>query len=171
MWPKKGKLLPVKIFTVYFMAAEHCYPHYPIGFHSYLYIIVKVTVTASGGLFFILLSLIVLFCVAHSCSRGTAPWSFCRSSLLSSRTACPSGRWWPPPPAWYVATPRELSPGWPPLTGTRTITTKPSWASAAAEHRATINTTTAPVSKSRYLYFTWSFMLNISYSFTTWQCM
>lgn len=83
----------------------------------------------------------------RSCTKGTAPRNFCRSWLPSSRTICLSGRWWPLPPAWYAATLRALSPESPPSTGTKTITTKPSWASTAAELRATTRTTTAQVSK------------------------
>ncbi len=93
------------------------------------------------------LSSVFLFLSLYSSSWGTVPGSFSRSWLLSSRTICPSGRWWQPPPAWYVATLRALSPESPPLTGTRTTTTKPSWASAAAGHRTGTHMTTAPVSR------------------------
>lgn len=82
-----------------------------------------------------------------SCSRGIVPGSFSGSWLPCSRTICPLGSWWPLPPAWYVATLRGLSPESPPSTGTRITTTKLSWASTAAGHRATIHMTIARVSR------------------------
>lgn len=83
----------------------------------------------------------------HSCTRGTAPRSSSRWWLPSSRTIWPFGSWWLLPPAWCAVTPKALSPAWPPLTGMRTITTKPSWASAVKRGGAATAMTTAQVSQ------------------------
>ena len=87
-----------------------------------------------------------LFCL-HSCMKGTAPRSSSRSWLRSSRTVCRFGSWWLLLPAWFAVTPKGLSPESPPLTGTRTTITKPSWASVVKGCRAATSMTTAQVSQ------------------------
>lgn len=98
------------------------------------------------SLFSVLIEALFFFLSLHRCPRGIVSVSFSRSWPFSSRRISPSGRWWLLPPAWSVATLRALSPESRPSTGTRTITTKPSWGSAAAGRRATTRTTTAQVS-------------------------